>query len=251
MFLKPYQIEGSSFVTDIVIRDYRTAEIFRKYGIEYCCGGRWPLETVCMTKGIDLNEMIKELEYATRTVQVHNSLPFDQWNIDFLAEYIVHVHHHYLNTALPQINDILHKFATEHIKKYPYLRVLENTFLELYTEIIPHLKQEEEIIFPYILQIAHAFENKESYASLLVRTLQKPVEDVMNYEHASLSKLIYKMRELTNDYIIPDKACVSHKVIFLKLKELDNDLVQHIHLENNILFPKAIAMEKELLKIKD
>jgi regulator of cell morphogenesis and NO signaling len=247
MFLKSYQVNGASFVTDIVTNDYRTAEVFRKYGIEYCCGGKWPLETVCDAKNIDIKILAKELEDATRTVQVPNSLPFNEWDIDFLADYIVHVHHHYLKNQLPEIKTLLLKFAEEHRKKYVYLTDLEKTFLGLYNEMLPHLLQEEEIIFPYIRQLAHAFQSRESYASLLVKTMRKPIEEVMNHEHISVIRATKKMRELTNDYLPPAQACISNKVVFLKLKELDNDLMQHMHLENNILFPRSIEMEKILL----
>ena len=119
-------------------------------------------------------------------------------------------------------------------------------FNSLYKDIIPHLQQEEEILFPYIRQIAHAYNSKESYASLLVRTLRKPVEEVMKYEHESISRILHSLREYTNNYTPPENACVSHQVAFSMLKELDHDLVQHVFLENEILFPKAIAMEKEL-----
>ena len=247
MFLKTYPVNGASFVTDIVTQDYRTAEVFRKYGIEYCCGGRWPLEMVCATKDIDIKTLTKELEDATRTVHLSNSLPFNEWDIDFLADYIVHVHHHYLKNQLPEIKTLLLKFAEEHRKKYLYIADLEKIFLRFYKEMFPHLQQEEEIIFPYIRQITHAFESRESYAWLLVKTLRKPIEEVMNHEHVSIIRAVQKIRELTNNYTPQPQACISHKVVFLKLKELDNDLMQHMHLENNILFPRAIEMEKILL----
>lgn len=251
MFLRPYKIDSTSFVTDIVTADYRTAEIFRKYDIEYCCGGKWPLEMVCKAKDLDIEQIKKELEQAIRSVQVPNNLPFNEWNIDFLADYIVNVHHHYLRTQLPEIKEILRKFTNEHANKYPFLLEVEKQFLFLYREMLPHLKQEEEIIFPYIRQIAHAYESNESYASLLVKTLRKPVEEVMNHEHVSVVKTMHNIRELTGDYTPPANACVSHKVTFSKLKELDNDIMQHMHLENNILFPRAIEMEKILLNTKD
>jgi regulator of cell morphogenesis and NO signaling len=113
--------------------------------------------------------------------------------------------------------------------------------------MIPHLQQEEEIIFPYIRQLTHAFQSSESYASLLVRTMRKPIEGLMNHEHKLVGGALHKMRALTGDYTPPVNACTNHKVIFSMLKELDNDLAQHIHLENNILFPRAIEMEKILL----
>ena len=113
--------------------------------------------------------------------------------------------------------------------------------------MLPYLVLEEETLFPYIRQIAHAYYYKESYASLLVRTLGKPVENVMKHEHEIVTKALYRLRELTNDYETPENACTSHKVTFFKLREIDNDFVQHLNLENNILFPKAIVMEKEFL----
>ncbi|MGH2553405.1 MAG: DUF542 domain-containing protein, partial [Chitinophagaceae bacterium] len=234
--------------TDIVSNDYRTAEVFRKYDIEYCCGGKWPLKMVCETKNINLKTLTQELDAATRTIHVPNSLPFNEWDIDFLADYIEHVHHHYLKNQLPEIKTTLLKFATEHRKKYPYLQELENIFLKLNDEILPHIQQEEEIIFPYIRQLNHAFQSRESYASLLVKMMRKPIEELMNHEHEMIGGAIHKMRELTSDYTPPSLACTNHKVTYSRLRELDNDLVQHIHLENNILFPRAIEMEKILLR---
>jgi regulator of cell morphogenesis and NO signaling len=251
MFLKSNHINPSSFVPDIVNQDYRTAAVFRKYGIEYCCGGKWPLETVAMIKGLKLPELIEELEEASLTLQLPLSLPFDKWGIVFLSEYIVHVHHQYLKKALPEIRVLLEEFIREHREKYPYLNELGKIFNQVYKETLPHLREEEEVIFPYIKQIVHAFENHESYAGLLVRTLRKPVENVMNHEHVLMQRMIARMRQLTNNYTAPEGACISHRVTLLKLKELDNDLTQHLHLEQDILFPKALQIEKELLTHED
>ena len=112
------------------------------------------------------------------------------------------------------------------------------------------MKQEEEIFFPYMKQIFHAHKHRESYATLLIRTLRKPLEEVMLKEHETTGSSLHRLRTITNNYTPPANACLSHKVTFAKLKELDNDLVQHIHIESNILFPKAIEMEKELLNDK-
>ena len=95
----------------------------------------------------------------------------------------------------------------------------------------------------------HAYESREPYAALLVRTLRKPVENMMAHEHKYIEKYLTAMREITNNYTPPPNSCITHRVAFFKLKELDNDVVQHMHLENNILFPKAIAMEKEILEV--
>lgn len=251
MHVREHEIGPSSFVTEIVNRDYRTADVFRRYGIDYCCGAKWSLETICEMKGVDLFELLHELKESTRTIQLYNGLPFREWDVDFLADYIIRVHHYYLRNRLPRVQEMLRKFVSEHEKKYAYLPELESTFLQLSNDMLPHLEQEEEIIFPYIRQIAHAFESSESYASLLVRTLRKPVEQVMKQEHVFLEKLLQKMRRLTHDYTPPERACTSHKVVFHMLKEVDNDLVQHKFLENEVLFPRAIEMERILLSRND
>jgi regulator of cell morphogenesis and NO signaling len=248
MFLLTYKIEKNSNVADIVRNDYRAADVFRKYGIEYCCGGNRTLESACELAGLDYTTIFNELEEVSRTLCLPSSLVYTQWSVDFLTDYIINIHHQYLRKALPEIQEYLEKFASGHQKKFTYLPELERTFAILKKEMIPHLQQEEEILFPYIKQIAHAYEGSESYAGLLVRTLRKPVENVMKREHESVEKLLVLMRELTNNYTIPNNACISHQVVFKKLLELDNDLAQHVYLENKILFPKAIAMEKELLQ---
>jgi len=117
-------------------------------------------------------------------------------------------------------------------------------------KIPAHMKKEKKIIFPYIKQIFYAHKNRESYARLLIRTLRKPIEEVMLKEHETTGSNLQRLRKITNNYTTPEKACLTHKVTFAKLNELDKDLVQHIHLESNILFPKAIKLEQELLQDK-
>lgn len=247
MLLHHLRITKESFVAEIVRQDYRTAKVFRRYAIDFCCGGKWALGIICEMKGLDFSMVKNDLEHSTRSIILSNSIRFDKWSVDFLTDYIINVHHHYLRDALPEIKHQLDHFAEHHIKKYPYLEEVQLQFNYLYEESIPHIAQEEEILFPYIRQIAHAYENKEPYASLLVRTLRKPVENVMQHEHDMVSKVLKKLRELTNNYSPPELACVSHHVTYSLLKELDNDMVQHLYLESQILFPKAIAMEKVLL----
>lgn len=251
MFLKPLDIRNDSYVTDIVTQDYRTSGVFRKYNIDYCCGGKLPLQTVCDTRGLDIEHVKKELYNSLRNISVSNSLPFNDWSIDFLIEYIRHIHHSYLVTNLPEIADILERFVESHKLKYPFIRELADSMRQLRIELLLHLDEEEKIIFPYINQIFHAYESRESYAGLLVRTLRKPVEKMMNQEHEHIARYLHRFRELTDNYTPASNACITHKVAFSKLREFDNDLVQHIHLENNILFPRAIAMERELLHLQD
>ena len=247
MFFYAYKIDPNSSVREIVNHDYRAADVFRKYDIDFCCGGNWSLDIACKSKGVDVGIVLKELKKIATQTPANAFLEFDDWDIDFLADYIFNIHHRYLKRALPEIKQYVTHFLEGHRKKYPELAELENILDSFTKEFPPYMKQEEEILFPYIRQIYHAWLHRESYARLLVRTLRKPVEEVMQKEHESTGMMLHRMREITHNYTPAEHACLTHKVTFAKLKELDADLVQHIHLENNILFPKAIAMEKELL----
>lgn len=248
MFLQSFEINPAMSVAEIVLKDYRTADVFRKYGIEYCCGGKWPLDTVCMMNDISWEKLHKELQSVTRAILPAPVVDFATWKTDFLTNYIIHVHHQYLKDTLAQTGDILTHFAAEHVKKYPYFIAVQEIFEKLKKNIFPHLQQQEDTVFPYIRQIAHAYENKDSYAKLLVKTLRKPLDGMMRHEQQIILSYILQIRELTNDYKAPAHACVSHKVTLSRLMELDNNLMQHIHLENEILFPRAIQIEQELLQ---
>lgn len=249
LFLQPFEINKKLPVAEIVARDYRTAEVFRKHGIGYCCGGKWPMELACEMRGIDAEKLQAELETATRTIHVSSMLNFADWDMDFLLDYIINIHHRYLKNTLPETRKVLHEFTAEHIKKYPYLADLEKQFDGLTTELLPSIRREEEIIFPYIRHLAHAQRHKEPYAALLIRTLRKPVEETMFRGHHIVTDIILSIRKLTNTYTTPENVCISHKVVIAKLKELDNDLMQHLYLEHSVLFPRALAIEKELLAI--
>ena len=249
MFLKSIDITAQTPVSEIVANDYRTAEVFQKHGIAFCCAGRWPLEMACVAKGLEPTLLMEELHAASRSIQLPGTFPFDKWSIDFLIDYIINVHHYYLEKTLPGLEPILDDFIVEHNKKYPYLEELLTTFKRLQKEMIPHLREEEEVIFPYIRQVARAWKNKDSYAGLLVRTLRKPVGAMWDKEHDLVSRNLLKWREITNNYVPPAQACVNHQVILARLKELDNNIVQHVYLENEILYPKTTQIEQEILQL--
>ncbi|NOT50205.1 MAG: DUF542 domain-containing protein [Chitinophagaceae bacterium] len=240
-------IDRKSFVSDIVAQDYRTADVFRRHDITYCCGGKWPLDMACELRGLDADKIKTELEAATRTITIPHLIDFNNWNIDFLTNYIVEIHHNYLKTSLPLTHKMLEEFVEEHRKKFSHLDELELKFTALVKQLHSSISKEEETLFPYIRQIVHAQNAKEPYAALLVRTLRKPVEGVMSNGHNRINDLIMEIRHLTNSYNPPENVCTSHKVVIAKLKELDNDLVQHLYLEQSVLFPRVSAIEKELL----
>lgn len=233
-------------ISDIVRTDYRTADVFKKHNINYCCSGQVSLQEACALRQMDYDMLLTELKQATRTISLPNNLKFDEWSVPFLIDYIINVHHAYVYQAVPSLQARLTSFMHAHQKKHPQLQELNTTFNQLALIVTAHSQQEEEIIFPYIKQIETAYRKKESYGSLLVRTLRKPLSNIEK-EHHTMHGLLKKLANLTNDFTPPEKACTNHQVVYHQLKAFYNDMLQHKHLENNILFPKAADIEKSLL----
>jgi len=186
------------------------------------------------------------LEGASINIRIGNEIRVQDWEPSFLAEFIVQVHHQYLKNALPLVRQYVQRFLESHSEKYPALKELGDLVDQLNKEVTIAMQDEEEIYFPYIKRIAHAFLRRESYGDLLMRTLRKPLK-VISSRNESLRHVLNKIRLITSDYNPPVNSCVTHKVTFFKLRQLDTDLRQHLYLENEILIPKAIQIEKDLL----
>ncbi len=241
-------MDCSKSISEIVRKDYRTAEVFKKYGINYCCGGQLSLEEACSLKNLDQTVLQNDLQKAIQGVSLPHTLQFDNWRMDFLIDYVVNVYHGYLQQTLVALEANLISFIEGHKKKHSELIDILSTFKELSSVLINHTKQEAEITFPYIRQIESTYRRKEVYASLFIRTMRKPLTLILENEHKQISELLIQLREKANHYQFPTNACTNHQVIYHQLQELDQHLVQLQHLENNILYPKAIAMEQELLQ---
>lgn len=239
----------ASTISEIVRNDYRTAEVFKKWGINFCCGGNITLAETCSIKVLDQAAILSELEQATRDIRVPNSINYDRWPIEFLIDYILNIHHVYLYTVIPQIQSSLESFVPGHKKKYPHLQKVQEAFEDLAAELKEHMQKEELVVFPYIRQVNSTLKNKEVYGPLFVRLLKKSLNDITVTDHLRIEALMLQLRTETTFYNFPADACTRYQVIYRQLKELDDDLVQHKHLENNILFPKGLQLEKELLEL--
>jgi regulator of cell morphogenesis and NO signaling len=241
--------EDNLTVSQIVRNDYRTADVFKKWGINYCCGGNLPLNEACMVQQIDRFALDEELKQATQTFQLPSSTAFAEWPLSFLTDYIIHVHHGYVKRVLPGLKQFITNYVPGHLKKFPHLAGVQEGFQNLVTELEEHMEGEEESIFPYIKQIIGTWSRQEVYGHLFVRTMSRPLAEVIKKEHGRIAFQLKQLRQATNDYSFAPDACTNYQVLYNKLKEFDADLVQHKHLENNILFPKAIEMEKSLLQL--
>ena len=242
-------IDLNTAVSQIVRSDYRTADVFKKHGINYCCGGNASLREACDLKKLSATQIAIELEDAVQSISLPASVRFDEWPLDFLIDYILHVHHTHVKKTTGPLQGMIRNFAEAHKAKYPHMLRVADAFENFADVLLEHMQKEEASIFPYVRQVLSMHSRKDSFASLFVRTLAKPLEQVAEMEHRRIAAYLKELRELTGHYSYTPSVCTNHQVIYHKLKEFDADMVQHKHLENNILFPKVILMERELLHL--
>lgn len=236
-------------VSEMVRQDYRIAEVFQKWGIDYCCGGNTPFTEVCREQQLDASLIYEDIQKATHIAPISNHLRFEEWSVEFLVDYITHVHHAYIKDEVPVLYQFVSTFVQGHKKKYPYLEQVLEVLEELKDELLEHTQKEEESIFPYFKQISTTYARRESYGALFVRTLSKPFDQIENVEHRRISALLAALRKAANNYTFAEDVCPNHQVVYQKLREFDFDIQQHKHLEGNVLFPKVRVMEKELLQL--
>ncbi len=229
-------------VGEMVVADYRKADVFRKYGLDYCCGGKKPLEEICRKKGLDLQTIQNELDQLD-LLPSNPQQDFGHWPLDRLSEYIVERHHRYVEDSLPILYELTNKVARVHGERHPELIKIAQLFNAVAQELQMHMLKEERILFPYIQQMAIAHQNGKTIPTPVFGSIENPIQ-MMEAEHESAGSSLEMIRQLSSDYTPPIDACTSYRVLFAKLNEFEQDLHQHVHLENNLLFPKAIAMEK-------
>jgi len=224
-------------IGDVVAKDYRTAQVFEKYGIDFCCGGNIALATACQEKGIDPQELGRELGKALDQ-PIDRSQNYAAWELPFLADYIVNTHHVYLKENTSVIAAYARKIAQVHGAHHPEVIEIAAIFDKIAADMELHLIEEEEKLFPAIRKIdalkkagaAHDAKDVEELRALL---------ETLGHDHDEIGAAIHEIRRLAKDYAIPADVCNTFMVTYEKLNEFEDDLHKHVHLENNILFPKA------------
>lgn len=238
--------EGEETLGEIAVKDLRKAEIFKKYGLDFCCGGKKTVKQACAEKGIDVTKIEKELQDADKVSPAVSAtarpLPYNEWPLDFLADYIVNTHHSYVRKSIPDLLAYSGKVARVHGDRHPELETIHKLVEEVCNEMTEHMVSEEEIVFPYVKQVASR-SNGKSFGEF--ETIKTPIE-MMEAEHDFVGRSMEEIRRLSNNYTLPADACASYGFLFNKLQEFEGDLFTHIHLENNILFPKSLEIEKIL-----
>jgi regulator of cell morphogenesis and NO signaling len=232
-------------VGEIVKDDFRAADIFTGYGIDFCCGGKISVADACAEAKADELAVVGALENLKHQAgaAAHD---FDSWKLDFLADYIINTHHQYVKRAIPQILPLAQKVAEVHGVNHPEVVKINDLFQNLAEELTSHLHKEEMILFPYIKKLVAAEAAGGCDDGACFGTIASPIS-VMEAEHENAGVILKRMFSLSDGYTAPEDACNTFRVLYGKLKEFEDDLHVHIHLENNILFPKSIELEQALL----
>ncbi len=232
-------ITAQTIIGALVAQDYRTAPVFKNHGIDFCCNGNRTIAEACEKKHIAVAPLLDTLNNATHMVSA--SMPdFNTWPLDLLADYIEKKHHRYVSVRIAEITPFLNKLARVHGNQHPELIEVAQLFTESAGNLTAHIKKEEQVLFPYVRKMVEAGRTTASFGSV-----QHPIA-VMLYEHDNEGARFRKIATLTNNYTPPEGACNTYKVTFALLQEFEEDLHLHIHLENNILFPKALLLEQDL-----
>ena len=223
----------------IVTNNHFTVPVLEKYNLDFCCKGKRTLAAACIERGLPLETVCEELENSSSVSQT-NKMPFTAMNAEQLISYILIHHHFYVKQSMPTILGHLEKVVTKHGEHFPYMVEVYVLFKEINEEMTAHMHKEEIILFPRIKEVV-ALQDAHQHRNLSEGYITAPIE-VMEHEHDQAGEILYKIRKLTNNYIPPAAACTTFQVSLAELKEFEEDLHRHVHLENNLLFPLATKM---------
>jgi regulator of cell morphogenesis and NO signaling len=235
------------FETTKTVREYAleipaATRIFERLGIDYCCGGGKSLADACATAGVAVEEVLGSLETSAGSFETS---AVKEWHSASQAELIAHIvekHHAFTREELVRLEALLAKVSGVHGQNHPELFQIQDQFWKLRGELEPHMLKEESVLFPYIVGMEEATVANQTLPPPPFRTVQNPVRAMMA-EHDAAGYILGRMREASSDYAVPADGCISYKTLYRALTALEVDLHQHIHLENNILFPRAVELE--------
>ncbi len=231
-------------VRELALENPAATRVFEKLGIDYCCGGNQSLEQACRAANLRMDQVLDSLEMAEQTTRAAQKE--HDWQREPLADLIAHInntHHKYTREEIARLGLLFEKVCSVHGENHPELLQIRTTFAGLAQELTMHMMKEEMVLFPYVIRMEEAVIQNEPVLPPPFGSVQNPVS-MMEQEHESAGRALRAMRQASGGYAAPPDACVSYQTLYKALAEFEADLHQHIHLENNILFPRAIAMEQ-------
>ena len=228
-------------IREIVANDFRTAEVFQRHGIDFCCKGNRSIEDACRSGGVNLERILREVTEITATPGPSGPR-FNSWDLGTLVTYIQVNHHEFVRRTIPVLLTHTQKVATVHGESHPEMREVARLFGLVAEEMTSHMAKEEHILFPYIVALEQASAAGHGAPPSPFGTVRNPIR-MMEMEHETAGAILHELRAATSDYNVPADGCFSYQTLYRGLADFEKDLYQHIHLENNILFPKAIELE--------
>ena len=228
-------------IREVVAFDYRTAAIFKRHGLDFCCSGCRTIQEACREAGTDEKALIRELDAVLGT-PVSGVPRFADWDTRTLIAYIVGNHHAYVREALPTLLQHTAKVASVHGDRHPELIHISKLFARVADEMVEHMMKEERVLFPFIAALEDAAARPATPPAAPFGTVANPIH-MMESEHEFVGDAMAEIRHLTGGYAPPADACATYQVCFQELDAFERDLHDHVHLENNLLFPKAMALE--------
>lgn len=229
-------------IGDFVAKDFRTAAIFTKYGIDFCCKGQRTIDDVCRKMAINEDDLLEELNVLLATKN-DSGIDFSSWPLDLLIDYIEKTHHRFVEEKTEILIPLLDKLCSDHGDNHPELFEINILFKNSAKELASHMKKEELILFPFVKEMINATNSHGTIEKPHFETVKNPITVMMN-EHEAEGECLKTISALTNNYTTPEDASNTYKATYAMLEEFEQDLLKHIHLESNILFPKAKALEK-------
>ncbi len=238
-------INIDSVIGDIVAKNYKTAEVFRSYGVDFCCKGNRKLMDLSGSGSVEVEKLIHDLE-KVQTDQKESGTEFNTWPLDLLADYIEKKYHRYIEEKIPVIDEYLTKVCKVHGHGYNELYKIHEIFSASCEDLLNHMKKEENILFPYIRKMVADERQGLCHKPPMFGSVKNPIS-MMEDEHTTEGDRYREISVLSNNYTPPPNACNTFIVTYAMLQEFEEKLHEHIHLENNILFPKAIKQEDNLI----
>jgi len=237
------KLNNETTVKEIAVSSPAAARVLEKAGVDYCCGGSQSLGDACMEAGVSAEEILARLRAYGEAARPEDA----DWTSATLAELTEHIrekHHGYVREAIPHVCALLGNVKSKHGANHPEIAAIEGLFLQLGQEMIAHMQKEEIILFPYIERLELSRREGATLERPFFQTVRNPIQMMMN-EHDAAGDLAKQIRKASSEYAAPPDACASYQRLYRELHEFEADLHQHVHLENNILFPRAIEMENE------
>ena len=236
-------VNSEMTVREVALQVPESTRLFESLKIDYCCGGNQPLGQACASAGVDVDDVMEMLAGVGQPNE--EALAFQSASLPELITHIVDIHHVFTKTEMVRLQALADKVLHAHGGNHPELIHLGELITHLCADLMPHMLKEEQVLFPYIVGMAQAAEQNQAAPVPFFGTVNNPIRMMMR-EHDTAGQILREMRTLTSDYKVPADACISYQTLYQALENFEKDLHQHIHLENNILFPKALNLERVL-----